>query len=241
MSLILCIETGTEVCSVALSRCGEVLACRESHDARSHAQHLAIFVRDMLSELGLTSSDLSAVAVSMGPGSYTGLRIGSSLAKGMCYALNIPLIAVSTLSSMAMGLLDGCEKGAIDLTLAENSVLMPMLDARRMEVYTQAFDLKAKALTDIKAEVITSDSFAEYHAQELILFGSGAAKCVDNLGVTSVTLIPFTLTAKHMSKLAYDKFIAKDFSDIAYFEPLYLKDFVGTSRKGSLLERVMRR
>ncbi|MEG0499859.1 MAG: tRNA (adenosine(37)-N6)-threonylcarbamoyltransferase complex dimerization subunit type 1 TsaB [Rikenellaceae bacterium] len=236
MDRILCIETGTDICSVALSTDGTLLSLRESSEGRSHAQNLAVYVDEILRENDLTCSDLSAVAISMGPGSYTGLRIGSSLAKGMCYAENIPLIAISTLQALTVGALADFEAGLLKSETLENRILAPMIDARRMEVYTQLFTEKAESLTTVTAEVVTENSFTDFRDHDFIIFGDGAKKCADILSVRSVILENIAPSARNMTKLAYDKFLKKEFADIAYFEPLYLKDFIGTTKKKNPFE-----
>lgn len=241
MNLILCIETGTEVCSVALSSNGSLLALRESGEGRNHATNLAVYIQEILDEHSLDCSDLSAVAVSMGPGSYTGLRIGSSMAKGICYSEGIPLIAVSSLEAMAVGALQDIEVGLIDIDNPEDYIFAPMIDARRMEVYTQLFMRGVEPLTDIAAEIITEDSFSDYQDKNFFLFGNGAEKCKDILKVKSVTVGKVLASAQNLTKIAYDKFMKEEFSDIAYFEPLYLKDFVSTTKKRDLLEVVKKK
>lgn len=231
MKLILCIETGTDICSVALSSDGNLLSLRESGEGRSHAQNLAVYVDEILHENDLACSDLAAVAVSMGPGSYTGLRIGSSLAKGICYAEGIPLIAVSTLEALAVGAIADFEAGLLKVENLDHYILAPMIDARRMEVYTQLFTHGCKPLNEVTAEVISGESFAAFYDRDFILFGDGAKKCVDVLNVKSVVLENIAPSARNMTKLAYDKYLKGEFVDIAYFEPLYLKDFIGTTKK----------
>lgn len=236
MNRILCIETGTDICSVALSVDGTLLSLRESGEGRSHAQNLAVYVNEILSENSLSCSDLSAVAISMGPGSYTGLRIGSSLAKGVCYASSIPLIAISTLEALTVGAIADYEAGLLKSETLENFILAPMIDARRMEVYTQLFTSDMSALSRVTAEVISENSFADFRDREFIIFGDGANKCTDVLNVKGVILENIAPSARNMTKLAYDKFLKKEFVDIAYFEPMYLKDFIGTTKKKNPFE-----
>lgn len=236
MNRILCIETGTDICSVALSVDGTLLSLRESGEGRSHAQNLAVYVNEILSENSLSCSDLSAVAISMGPGSYTGLRIGSSLAKGVCYASSIPLIAISTLEALTVGAIADFEAGLLKSETLENFILAPMIDARRMEVYTQLFTSDMSALSRVTAEVISENSFADFRDREFIIFGDGANKCTDVLNVKGVILENIAPSARNMTKLAYDKFLKKEFVDIAYFEPMYLKDFIGTTKKKNPFE-----
>lgn len=233
MSLILCIETGTDVCSVALARDGELLSLRESDQGRDHAKNLAVFVEELLSETNISAGDIDAVAVGMGPGSYTGLRIGVSFAKGLCYALGIPLLAIDSLRSLAACLVEEHEAGIVDVEDWDNSVLCPMIDARRMEVYAQVFDSNGSPINAVAAEIVTDQSFAEYRDSDssLVIFGSGAAKCADILGAK---LIDITPSVRGMAAIAEKKFSSSDFVDVAYFEPYYLKDFVVTTSKKKL-------
>ena len=160
MALILCIETGTDICSVGLVKGGELLSLRESDAGRDHAGRVAVFVDELLRENELDPSNIDAVAVGEGPGSYTGLRIGVSFAKGLCYGLNKPLIAVSSLASLAQVAIEDYQAGIIDIDNWEETLLCPMIDARRMEVYTTIFDTTAKQQTAVTAEVVTAETFA---------------------------------------------------------------------------------
>ena len=176
MSLILCIETGTDICSVGLSRDGELISLRESDEGRDHARNVALFVDELLRENDIAAEELSAVAVGMGPGSYTGLRIGVSFAKGLCYGLQIPLVAVGSLDSMVQVAREDHEAGIIDVDNWSDAVLCPMVDARRMEVYTQMFDAQGQPLNEVKAEILTEESFKEWrNERQLVIFGNGAA------------------------------------------------------------------
>ncbi len=225
MSLILSIESSTSICSVAIARDGEVLALRESAQGRDHARLVASYADELLKECSVAPSQLSAVAVSKGPGSYTGLRIGVSFAKGLCYGLNIPLIGVSTLESMAiMAIRKVCdERGSIEPT----TILAPMIDARRMEVYTQLFDAEGSPISAIEAKIIDDGSFADKRKNgDLIIFGDGAAKCGEAIGwAETIELYPSASAVANVAERAY---LAGDFEDVAYFEPLYLKDAVIT-------------
>lgn len=226
MSLILSIESGTQVCSVALSRDGEVLSCRESYEGRDHARLVATYVDELLRECGVAASELSAVAVSQGPGSYTGLRIGVSFAKGLCYGLNIPLIGVSSLESLVRLAVDALSEDELRC-----ATLMPMVDARRMEVYTQVFDSRGVALGEVSAEVVDENSLSQYKNKEgeLILFGDGAKKCAEVLGWCRY--IDISASARGVAKVAHEKFERGEREDVAYFEPFYLKDVVITQSK----------
>lgn len=240
MALILAIETGTDICSVALVRDGELVALRESDEERNHAKKIAVFVDELLRECGVAADELDAVAVSKGPGSYTGLRIGVSFAKGLCYGQNIPLVAVGSLDSLAAVAREDYEAGIIDIENWDNAMLCPMIDARRMEVYTQLFNAEGVAQSDVEAKIIDEESFAAERASAnpLVIFGSGAKKCEDTLkGATLIDVVP---SARGMARLAEQAFVEGKIEDVAYFEPFYLKDFVVGVAKKSLLERVMK-
>ena len=234
MSLILCIETGTDICSVGLARDGELVSLRESDEGRDHAKNVAVFVDELLRENDVAAEELSAVAVGMGPGSYTGLRIGVSFAKGLCYGLQIPLVAVGSLDSLVQVAREDYEAGIIDVEQWDDAVLCPMVDARRMEVYTQMFDAKGQSLNEVKAEIIAEDSFAEWrNGRPFVIFGNGAAKCQDVL--TDAILVNVTPSARGLAALAHQRFEAGQTEDIAYFEPFYLKDFIVIPSKKKLL------
>mgnify|MGYP003429585011 FL=1 len=237
MALILSIETGTDVCSVALANDGELMALRESDEGRDHARKVAVFVDELLRETGVQPDDLDAVAVGMGPGSYTGLRIGVSFAKGMCYALNIPLLAVGSLDALMEVAREDFDAGIIDLEDDEwqSAYLCPMVDARRMEVYTRLFDAQGKALTDVSAEVVTADSFSEWRGsgRRFVIFGNGAKKCAELL--SDAEYIEVAPSARGIVRLAEEAFNAGRVEDIAYFEPFYLKDFIVIPSKKRLL------
>ena len=218
MALILCIETGTDICSVGIAENGELVSLRESDEGRDHARKVGVFVDEILKENRLDPDDLDAVAVGKGPGSYTGLRIGVSFAKGLCYGLRKPLVAV--------GSLDALEDW-------ERAVLCPMVDARRMEVYTQLFDAQGRPLTEVSAEVVDVGSFSTWRAKgPFVIFGSGAAKCADVL--SDAVLVHVAPSARGLARLAQTAFDGGDFADLAYFEPFYLKDFVVTTSRKKL-------
>lgn len=234
MSLILCIETGTDICSVGLSRDGELISLRESDEGRDHARNVALFVDELLRENDIAAEELSAVAVGMGPGSYTGLRIGVSFAKGLCYGLQIPLVAVGSLDSMVQVAREDHEAGIIDVDNWSDAVLCPMVDARRMEVYTQMFDTQGQPLNEVKAEIVTEESFKEWRGErQLVIFGNGAAKCREVLN--DATYINVTPSARGLAALAHQRLEAGQTEDIAYFEPFYLKDFIIIPSKKKLL------
>ena len=234
MSLILCIETGTDICSVGLSRDGELISLRESDEGRDHARNVALFVDELLRENDIAAEELSAVAVGMGPGSYTGLRIGVSFAKGLCYGLQIPLVAVGSLDSMVQVAREDHEAGIIDVDNWSDAVLCPMVDARRMEVYTQMFDTQGLPFNEVKAEIVTEESFKEWrNERQLVIFGNGAAKSRE--GLSDATYINVTPSARGLAALAHQRLEAGQTEDIAYFEPFYLKDFIIIPSKKILL------
>ena len=239
MALILAIETGTDICSVALARDGELIALRESDEERNHAKKIAVFVDELLREYSIAADELDAVAVSKGPGSYTGLRIGVSFAKGLCYGQHIPLVAVGSLDSLVEVAREDYEAGIIDVENWSEAILCPMIDARRMEVYTQLFNSEGVAQNEVEAKIIDAESFAEQRkGKPFVIFGSGAKKCAEVLeGATFIEVIP---SARGMARLAEQAFAEGKTEDVAYFEPFYLKDFVVGTAKKSLLERVMK-
>ena len=216
MSLILNLETATKNCSVALAKDGKTIACKEiAAQNFSHAEKLHVFIAEILSENNIQFSDLNAIAVSQGPGSYTGLRIGVSSAKGLCYALNIPLIALDTLQLLAKQI------------TVENGIILPMIDARRMEVFSAFYDKNHIQIRTTQAEIIDESSYQEISGT-IHLVGDGIEKFKNTLTdekfiFHSDVVFP---SAKEMSELSFDKFKKNDFVDVAYFEPFYLKDFV---------------
>lgn len=224
--MILCIETSTAVCSVALVENGNVIALRESIDGQNHAEKITIFIDEIMKEANVVYKDLDAIAVSMGPGSYTGLRIGVSTAKGFCYALEKPLIAVDTLAAMAYGFISS-QLSAI--SYKPTAILCPMIDARRMEVYSAFFNEKLERTSETEALVIDENSFMELKQNNhLYLFGDGADKLATLFeNDKNITVVEkFHCSAAYMSTLAEEAFKNKDFVDVAYFEPFYLKNFV---------------
>ena len=234
MSLILCIETGTDICSVGIARDGEVVSLRESDEGRDHAKKVAVFVDELLRETGVAPDELDAVAVGKGPGSYTGLRIGVSFAKGLCYGLNIPLVAVGSLDALAEVAVEDHEAGIIDAERWDDAILCPMVDARRMEVYTRLYDAAGRPVSDVAAEIVTEESFAEVRKERpLVIFGNGAAKCREVLSdAVYVNVVP---SARGLARLAQRRLSDGETEDIAYFEPFYLKDFVVIPSKKRLL------
>jgi tRNA threonylcarbamoyladenosine biosynthesis protein TsaB len=232
--MILCLETATPVCSVALCKADGVVSSRQNNENRSHASLLTVFITEILREQGMEAKDLDAVAVSKGPGSYTGLRIGVSVAKGICFRAQIPLIAIDTPLSMFHGIKESYpeEKGKpVDL------IYCPMLDARRMEVYYCLFDNSGKRLKEISAEIISGDSFADISEEKKVLFfGDGAMKCENIIKRRNSVFYPhFTISATNMIKPVFEAFSLQHFEDLAYFEPFYLKDFITTTQKKNVL------
>lgn len=216
MSFILNIETATKNCSVSIAKDGETIVCNELADeGYSHAEKLHVFIEEVIAKAGISAQDLNAVAVSQGPGSYTGLRIGVSAAKGLCYALNIPLIAVDTLKTLASqaGVTDG--------------KIVPMLDARRMEVYSAIFNSDLTVERAIQAEIIDENSFQEYK-EKLYFVGDCADKCKSVLTKDNFVFLENIKypSAQAMSKISFEKYQKSDTVDVAYFEPYYLKDFM---------------
>ncbi len=217
-------ETATTNCSVSISENGRLLALQE-HNAENytHSEQLHVFLEEALAQASLQFSELDAVAVSKGPGSYTGLRIGVSAAKGLCFALDIPLISIATLESLSH-----------QVQAAEGELIIPLLDARRMEVYSAVFDHNHEQLRETKAEIIDEGSFQEYgSAQKRYLIGNGAEKCKGIIKGDTIEFFPKLVpSAKEMAQLSYKKYVSKDFEDVAYFEPYYLKDFILGGTKG---------
>ncbi|QDH79107.1 tRNA (adenosine(37)-N6)-threonylcarbamoyltransferase complex dimerization subunit type 1 TsaB [Echinicola soli] len=227
MSLILSIETAVSVCSVALHEEKGLVGLLELHQENVHAQKLMPAIKSLLDRAGLESGDLSAVAVSEGPGSYTGLRIGVSTAKGISFAHQIPLIAVGTLDALAFQVVDMVEPG---------SFVVPMIDARRMEVYSKVFDYGMKEKEGLRPVIIDEDSYATYLEKGKVYFcGDGSRKITEVIDHPNVRFLNVSNSAKSVGDLATEKFIQKDFVDIAYFEPNYLKEFrVLKSKKNPL-------
>jgi len=221
MGSILCLETSSKVCSVTIGKDGVILSCQESGQENVHSSRLTDLIEIALHEACLEFTALDAIAVSMGPGSYTGLRIGVASAKGFCYALGKPLIAVPTLKALAYGM--RLKAGQ------QYALLCPMLDARRMEVYTAVYDLALNEIQPVSASIITEGSFSDLLKHGAVVFaGEGASKCKPLLGAHkhSVFLDDLRLSASFLYPLAFEKFKLGAFENLAYFEPYYLKDFV---------------
>jgi tRNA threonylcarbamoyladenosine biosynthesis protein TsaB len=226
MAVILLIETATAVCSVALSKDGTLLGIRESVSRNAHSSSVTVFIDAIMTEADISLEQLDAVAVSMGPGSYTGLRIGVASAKGLCYALGKPLIAVPTLQAIANGLLEFASGPSAN---ALTELVCPLLDARRMEVYSAIFDKNLHEIRGTRAEIIDGNSFEEFLRDHVLIFGGeGSEKCKPVLGhLKNARFIQgFETSALFMIHLAEEKFTSGHFEDPAYFEPYYLKEFV---------------
>lgn len=223
--MVICIETATNLCSVALISSGGVISLKESNDLKSHASMLTVFIDEVLKENGIRANDLEAIAVGKGPGSYTGLRIGVSVAKGIAYAASIPLVSVGTTLSMFWGMAGRIEEITQD---RENTLFCPMIDARRMEVYNAVYDSQGNTEKEISADIIREDSFAEIPESKLIIFfGDGASKCKEVIKRKNVYFHDdFRISASHMLKPVYQAIDNRHFEDVAYFEPFYLKDFI---------------
>ncbi|HDQ16143.1 MAG TPA: tRNA (adenosine(37)-N6)-threonylcarbamoyltransferase complex dimerization subunit type 1 TsaB [Bacteroidetes bacterium] len=231
MSLILSIETSTNACAVAISKDGHCLTKEFSTMPNSHAAQLNPFIQKACEKAAISLAELDAVAVGSGPGSYTGLRIGVSTAKAICFALDKALIAVESLHAMNLAFI---RSGKIDTSL-QDVVLCPMIDARRMEVYTAAFTLQNERLSPTTAEIINAESFSQYTGKQMVIFGDGAEKCKKMLP-NAIFYPDFYPCAESLGIMAAEKFLNNQTEDIAYFEPFYLKDFVAGTPKVKGLE-----
>ena len=221
LAYLLNIETATKNCSVSLAKDGKTIALKELNDGGySHAENLHKFIKLVLEESSLAMSELNAIAVSKGPGSYTGLRIGVSAAKGLCFALNIPLISINTLQALAQSI------------QVSEGYIIPLLDARRMEVYSAVYKNNS-SIRGVQAEIIDTTSFSEYLNKDTVYFlGDGAEKCKELITHKNAVFIDSKFpSANEMSLLSYEKYKKNDIEDVAYFEPFYLKDFVVTNAK----------
>ena len=224
MSYILNIETSTTNCSVSLSNGGETLVLKEDYNSNfSHAESLHLFIEEVISSAKIKPSQIDAIAVSMGPGSYTGLRIGVSSAKGLCFSLDKPLISVSTLESLSLQV--NIEKGYI----------VPMLDARRLEIYSAIFDANHLQIRDIQAQILDESSFLDYLEKDKVYFiGTGVEKTKSIIKHENAVFIENKLpSANEMGLISFNKFSKNDFENVAYFEPFYLKDFISFSQTKS--------
>lgn len=221
--MILQIETATTSCSVALQHQGQLLGHKLLNQRNVHAEVITLFIDELMNAAGVKYADLDVVAVSCGPGSYTGLRIGVSTAKGLCYGSDKPLIAVETLAAMASGYLQSLAGNFTD-----NTLLCPMIDARRMEVFTAVFDVSGNKVMPTNALIVDENSFNYLLANHKIhFFGDGAGKCSGIINHPNAIIIDdFVNDAAHLTQIAQLKYAAQQFEDVAYFEPYYLKDFI---------------
>ncbi|MBL7884858.1 MAG: tRNA (adenosine(37)-N6)-threonylcarbamoyltransferase complex dimerization subunit type 1 TsaB [Bacteroidia bacterium] len=225
MALILNIETATTVCSVSIAKDGKLIAFKEQGGEYSHAENLTVFIQDVLQQANVQLIELNAIAVSKGPGSYTGLRIGVSAAKGLCYALEIPLIAINTLEHLSLLVSENEKKDVL---------YCPMIDARRMEVYCSVFKKNGECILPTCAKIIDENSFEDIlKINTLFYFGDGAEKCkaVLSNNKNAIFIKDIFTSAKSMVKLSEQAYANKLFEDVAYFEPFYLKDFVAGKKK----------
>ena len=223
MALLLAIETTTKNCSVALFENSKLITYKEKNSGRhSHAEQLTFFIEEVVRKASITLGQVEAIILSKGPGSYTGLRIGTSTAKGLCYSLDIPLISVSTLKSMAFEI---SKKG-------NYMFYCPMIDARRMEVFASVYDKSNNEVREIRADIVDQHTYAEFLKDKVLFFGDGALKCKSIINSSNAYFIDGIFpSAKNIGLLGFDKFLNKDFEDVAYFEPYYLKDFVASIQK----------
>ena len=228
MASILCLETSTEVCSVALSQDGTIVEVREDRSGKNHALLLTRFVEEVMKAKNRPFNQLDAIAVSGGPGSYTGLRIGVSTAKGLCYAAGLPLIAIPSLKAMAHHVINN--RYIFGFEKKEPLLYCPMIDARRMEVYAAIYDNQMEKIRNIQADIIDHLSFAELlQNQKILFFGNGANKCKTTITHPNALFLDNIHTsASYMAELAEAAFLSASFVDVAYYEPFYLKDFVAT-------------
>ncbi|MCK9641030.1 MAG: tRNA (adenosine(37)-N6)-threonylcarbamoyltransferase complex dimerization subunit type 1 TsaB [Prolixibacteraceae bacterium] len=228
MASILCLETSTEVCSVALAVNGTIVEEREDKSGKNHALLLTCFAEEVMKAQNRPFHQLDAVAVSGGPGSYTGLRIGVSTAKGLCYAAALPLIAIPSLEAMAHHVINDFHAAGIGNN--EPLYYCPMIDARRMEVYAAIYDQKMQLIRNIQADIIDHLSFSEFFSNhKMLFFGNGADKCRTTIQHPNALFLDnITTSASHMAELAEAAYQNKRFADVAYYEPFYLKDFVAT-------------
>ena len=238
MAWILNIETSTHVCSVSLSRDGELIAIKESSEDKSHARLLTLYIQEILDSHKIGVSSLDAIAVSKGPGSYTGLRIGVSTAKGLAYGAGIKLIGINSLQALTQAVMrDYSHK--ITSGNTDDILLCPMIDARRMEVYTALYTTANQPVKDTSAIIINPDTFDTYTDKyKLWLFGTGAGKCREIIDHPSIRFLDdIEPSAKNMIELSELAFKEQQFEDVAYFEPFYLKDFIATIPKNKIIRK----
>lgn len=228
MALILNIETSTEVCSALLARDGIAIHSRENLSGQNHSMLLTVYLEELMAESNITIGQLDAVAVSGGPGSYTGLRIGVSVAKGLCYAAHLPMIAINSLEAMADSVIRNLKHKHV--VNPGKPLFCPMIDARRMEVYTAFYDENGLPVRGIQADIIDHQSYLPYlDSHTVYFFGNGASKCREAITHPNAIFIDDIITsARNMVALAERDFSKKEFVDVAYYEPFYLKDFIAT-------------
>lgn len=231
MASILIIETSTAICSVALINDGKLIDMIESGEGQNHARQVTVFAENLLSRNHINAGDLAAVAVSKGPGSYTGLRIGVSTAKGICYASHIPLIAVGTLEAMAKHV--ALNKAVFGIQENKTTQYCPMIDARRMEVFSMLLDENGQVIKPISADIIDESFLSDrLNANQVVFFGNGSEKCRNLIKSANAVFIGnIEASASHMSELVWQAYTKSQFEDVAYFEPFYLKDFVAVVSK----------
>jgi tRNA threonylcarbamoyladenosine biosynthesis protein TsaB len=233
MPFFICIDTATSVCSVILVKDDKVLSKKESTEDKAHASRLGVFIKQVMDEADLRIDQLDAIAVSKGPGSYTGLRIGVSTAKGLCYGAGIPLIAVETLQVMANGMLTEALETFTTGFNPDSALFCPMIDARRMEVYTALFDINNQKIRETNAIIVREDTFDSFFKNRQVVFaGDGADKCRSLLKHHNALFLEgFKHSASYMVNIAQKAYKKRSFENLAYFEPYYLKDFIATSPK----------
>lgn len=234
MALILNIDTATEICSVALVAENRLIDSRENDEGMLHSSVLTVFIEDILKRNNILPQNLDAIAISAGPGSYTGLRIGVSAAKGLCYGINKPLISVSTLQTMAHGFIN--QLSDEQKNMFGNAWLCPMIDARRLEVYTAFFDLQGNFQSEISATIVDETTYADIlEKRTVVFFGNGSDKCKEIIAHPNAIFVPgIRPSAKSMTDLSQQAYLEKNFRDVAYFEPYYLKEFVATTAKNKV-------
>lgn len=227
MKRILSIETASSVCSVAIHENNQYVALSEINEPNAHSEKLTVMIENLLKQHSLQISNFDAIAISKGPGSYTGLRIGTSVAKGLCYACSLPLITVDTLEAIALS----CKNAIADNN--PNNIYMPMLDARRMEVYTSQWDWHMNNIEPTNALVVTYEAKASFEPTKHYYFcGDGSKKCKETLESNNITFVAnINATAKTVGDIACSLFDKKEFADLAYFAPFYLKEFQATTPK----------
>lgn len=238
MALILNLETSTQVCSVAVGKDGSCIAVEQNLEKNSHAANLTILIEKALKTAGMDATGLDAVAVSMGPGSYTGLRIGVSTAKGMAYASGIPLIAVPTLQALALGAVERFDSGTSGCG-GKPDLFCPMIDARRLEVYAAFYDADNKPVREVRAEIIDQDSYRDVlDGQKVVFFGNGSAKCRNLIRHRNACFLDgLDASAVYMAPISERLHADRIFEDTAYFEPYYFKDFIPTTPKDKMDRR----